>query len=272
MIQKRAEQKTEEQNSLSSDMPFTPAHPAWLYPFRRFNKLKVSWTALLIGAMVPDLEYFIWLSPAAYSSHTITGIFVFNLPLTFILSFLWHHSLADAILPRLYFLRSTIIQERYADFAGWIKKNLLTFLFSALTGIISHLVWDSFCHANGYMVHHIPFLLSFSTIGGLSVRNCYIVWYASTVIGLLVMTIWYVDIRRLFTADAWKSFFKGASFWGKILFVAGLIGVGRIAMGLSWNWTRHLVIIAMGSLFYSIILVAYWDQWVAKKNVKKKVT
>lgn len=272
MIRKKEGPKTEEQNLPSSDMPFTPAHPAWLYPFRHLHKWKMSWTALLIGSMVPDLEYFIWLSPGAYNSHSLQGIFIFNLPMTFILSFLWHHTLSAALLPRLYFLHSKVRIEKYDDFAFWIKKNLPVFLFSALIGICSHLLWDSFCHANGFMVHKIPFLLAFTEIGGSSIRNCYIVWYLSTLVGMIIMFKWLVDPIKLITKTAWKMFFAGAAFWGKILFVAGLIAIARVAAGLSWNWTRHLVIITMGSFFYAIIIVCFWDQWVNKKNKNQRLS
>lgn len=231
--------------------------------------MKLSWTALLIGSMVPDLEYFIWLSAGAYNSHSFSGIFLFNLPMTFILTFLWHHTLSKAILPRLHFLNKAFKIEYCDDFAGWVKKNFLLFLISATVGIVSHLIWDSFCHANGFMVHKIPFLLSFTDIGGNSIRNCYIVWYLSTLVGLFFMFRWLIDPVKITEAQTWKLFFKGSSFWGKILFVSGLIAISRIALGLSWNWTRHLVIITMGSLFYGVIIVSYWDQWVAKKNNKK---
>ena len=253
-------------------MPFTPAHPAWLFPFRTVKKLNISWTALLIGSMVPDLEYFIWLSPAAYCSHTFSGIFVFNLPLTFILAFLWHHSLANALFPRLAFLNRNFQAERISDFPEWLKKNIWSFLLCSLTGICSHLIWDSFCHANGYMVHRIPFLLDFTKIRGYDVRNCYIVWYLSTLIGLIIMSFWLVDFKKLFSAVTWKVFFTGSSFWGKILFVAGSIAIARIALGLSWNWTRHLVVIAMGSAFYGTIIVCYWDQWISVRNKKKRAS
>ena len=249
-------------------MPFTPAHPAVLFPFRRFQMFKVSWTVLLIGSIVPDLEYFIWLSPSAYNSHTVEGIFLFNLPLTFILSFVWHHSLAGVVLPRLHFLRNELSIEKIPDFAGWLKKNWLVFLVSGLVGICSHLVWDSFCHANGYMAHRIPFLIDFTKLAGHDVRNCYIAWYISTVVGGLVMLHWYIDPKKIFSSSSWKIFFEGSAFWGKILFVAGLIAIARVAIGLSWNWTRHLVIITMGSLFYAFLIVCFWDKWIQQKQLK----
>lgn len=247
-------------------MPFTPAHVAWLYPFRNLRNFRVSWTALFIGSMVPDLEYFIWLSPSAYNSHTLEGIFLFNLPMTFILTFIWHHTLAGVILPRLQFIRSTFRAERYDDFTAWVKKYPMVFLVSALVGICSHLVWDSCSHANGFLAHRIPGLIEESRVGGFTIRNCYIVWYGSTLLGLTVMANWLFSLRKLLSKSSWITFFKGSAFWGKILFAAGLIMIARVAMGLSWNWTRHLVIIAMGSLFYATIFVCYWDKWNSAKK------
>lgn len=249
-------------------MPFTPAHAAWLFPFRRIRKANISWTALFIGAMVPDLEYFIWLSPAAYNSHTIEGVFLFNLPMTFILSFIWHHTLVKALLPRLQFLHPDFVPERFDDFIAWFRKHVFAFLLSALTGIFSHLIWDSFSHANGYLAHKIPFLIQESTFGGMKIRHCYIVWYISTLIGLLIMFRWMISLKKLFSSKTWHAFFRGSSFWGKILFAAGLIAVARIAIGLSWNWTRHLVIIAIGSLFYATILICFIDRWQTLKKQK----
>lgn len=268
MNRKREERRTDVLNSRFSDMPFTPAHAAWLFPLRRIDKANISWTALFIGTMVPDLEYFIWLSPAAYNSHSLEGVFLFNLPMTFILSFIWHHTLVKALLPRLAFLRSDFKPERYPDFIEWLKNKPIAFILSALVGIFSHLIWDSFSHANGYLAHKIPFLIDESIVGGIKIRHCYIVWYVSTFVGLLVMAYWMISIKKIFNRETWKLLFKGSSFWGKIMFAAGLIAVSRIALGLSWNWTRHLVIITIGSLFYATILVCYLDRWMVNKKEK----
>lgn len=246
-------------------MPFTPAHAAALLPLKWITRWPLSWTALLLGAVVPDFEYFIWLSSAAFVSHTISGIFVFNLPFVFVLSFAWHEFVRPVLMPRLQFFKPDLAMEVIPDFSVWIRKNFLVFVFSALLGICSHLLWDSFCHANGWMVHRIPMLLEKTSVLGHAVRNCYLLWYLSTVFGVMVLLYWWIDFRLFFSATTWKRFFAGASFWGKVLFVAGLIAVLRITLGLGTNWTRHLVMIAIGSVFYALLLVCFTEHERKKK-------
>ncbi len=264
MIRNRVEHRTEEPNSVFSNMPFTPAHPAILLPLKIFRNLKLSWTALIIGSIVPDFEYFIWLSSCASVSHTISGILTFNLPLTIILSYIYHRIIYPVLWPRLNFFKETINFEHRDDFFEWLKKNWLMFTVSALIGILSHLIWDSFCHANGYMVHQIPFLLETATVGAYEIRRCYLLWYGSTVAGCIAMAIVYLNFKKVLSKENWKTFFAGGAFWGKILFLAILIASIRIAIGLSWNWTRHLVIISLGSFFYATIIVCWLE--IAKRE------
>ena len=259
MIQTKGRLKIAAPNSVFSNMPFTPAHPAILLFLKPFKKLPVSWTALFIGSIIPDFEYFIWMSPSAYVSHTMLGIFIFNLPMTFIMAFLWHQLLFPVLIKRIHFFHQRIQLEEYPDFMEWIKKNWILFFTSAFIGILTHLAWDSFSHADGYLVHRIPFLLEFIQIGGRAIRTCYVMWYISTLLGLFTLIFWYVDLKKLFTLSTWKTFFSGNSYWGKILFTAGLIGTSRVYLGLGWNWARHLIMIAIGSLFYALLIVSWLE-------------
>ncbi len=259
MIQTKGRLKIAAPNSVFSNMPFTPAHPAILLFLKPFKKLPVSWTALFIGSIIPDFEYFIWMSPSAYVSHTMLGIFIFNLPMTFIMAFLWHQLLFPVLIKRIHFFHQRIQLEEYPDFMEWIKKNWILFFTSAFIGILTHLAWDSFSHADGYLVHRIPFLLEFIQIGGRAIRTCYVMWYISTILGMSTLIFWYVDLKKLFTLSTWKTFFSGNSYWGKILFTAGLIGTSRVYLGLGWNWARHLIMIAIGSLFYALLIVSWLE-------------
>ena len=68
-------------------MPFTPAHIAAVLPFRRTRML---WSALVVGAVAPDLEYFLRMSPQGRYGHTLAGLFVFTLPLGLLTLWLFH--------------------------------------------------------------------------------------------------------------------------------------------------------------------------------------
>ncbi len=270
MIRKKVGQRTEELSSVYYDMPFTPAHPAILLPLKIAGIKRISWTALITGSIVPDFDYFIWLSPASTVGHTYSGIFLFCLPLTLMLSFIWHRLISPVLLPHLDFFRTSLEMEKYPDFFEWLKGNWIPFIFSACIGIGSHLTWDSFCHANGYMVHHIPYLSGFSNIAGYEIRRCYILWYISTVAGISLLSVWMLSFKKLSSPIKWRKFFSGGKVWGKIIFFSLLIATLRITLGLSWNWFRHIVIIASGSFFYAIILVC-WIEMRKKEQVRTNI-
>lgn len=71
-------------------MPFTFSHPAIVLPITRLPNRFVSATGLIIGSLTPDFEYFLRLNLHSAYSHTIAGVFWFDLPLGIILAFLFH--------------------------------------------------------------------------------------------------------------------------------------------------------------------------------------
>src|SRR2546430_9438136 len=61
-------------------MAFPLAHPAAVLPLRRFCSKHLNFTALLIGAIVPDLSYFPDGIGLGHFAHTLRGCFGFSLP------------------------------------------------------------------------------------------------------------------------------------------------------------------------------------------------
>lgn len=265
MIRRKARPKIVAHSLASFKMPFTPAHPAILLALKPFKSIRFSWTALIIGSIIPDFEYFIWMSPSAFVSHTVLGILSFNLPMTFVMAFVWHQLLFPVLIPRLPFFHQRIQLEEQPAFMVWIKKNWVLFIVSALMGILSHLVWDSFSHGNGYLVNRIPYLNELIHLGSFSLRRCYLFWYMSTLLGMAILFYWYIDLKKIGSISFWRCFFQGESFWSKILFIAGLICTTRIYFGLAWNWSRHFIMILIGSIFYSLLIVS----WLELKKTRK---
>ena len=237
-------------------MPFTPAHPAILFPFKWVNAKYYSLTALVIGCIVPDFEYFIFLSSGAWISHTLRGIFTFDLPLCFILGFVWHSFLKITFMdlfPNFRFKSKNVLKNE-----GRISspKQFVVFFTSALIGIITHLVWDSFSHSNGYMAHRIPILLEEMNFFGHPVRWCYILWYVSTIVGLLVVMKQVID-RKWSLSQFIKHQKERRSFWLTVFLITLTIGIIRVSLGLSNNLPRHLIIIFLGSSIYAFVIAAY---------------
>ncbi len=241
-------------------MPFTPAHTAILFPARWINPKYISWTALIIGSMVPDAEYFMWMNSGSYISHSFFGILVFNLPMTFLIAFAWHSFIRKNLLQKLPFLKSKYKASTIHNFVDWFRKNYLIFTVSAFVGIMSHLVWDSFCHSKGFMVKRIPVLIDYAHIAGHNIRWCYVLWYVCTMLGLVTVLSVIIDRKALLDKRQWLLFLKYRYYWGKVFLIALILSVVRVALGLNQNVPRHLIIIAIASLLYGIIITSYLER------------
>jgi hypothetical protein len=134
-------------------MPFTFAHPAIVLPLKKLGSHRVSTTALVIGSMIPDFEGFIKLGGKKFYSHTLPGMFWFDLPLGMAILFMFHllvrNQLIEA-LPRS--LRARFVNYKSLDWLGYFRKHPFVVTISMLAGIFSHLLWDSLTHTFGYLL------------------------------------------------------------------------------------------------------------------------
>ncbi len=240
-------------------MPFTLAHPFILFPLKWINKKYISLTALVIGSMAPDFEYFIWMSPNAYVSHSVHGIYLFNLPLTFLFAFIFHITVKRPLLYHFPFFKDKYLTEPF-DYASYLKNHWVIFTFSALLGIASHLVWDGFTHAQGYFVRHSNFLSEEISMGSLLIRRCYVAWYICSVAGLLLVAMYVLDIKKVFYLKTFLTLSSSTlKYWTMILLIAITLLALRMWWGLTWNWFRHLIITTMGALMYALIIVSWFE-------------
>ncbi|MBL7857483.1 MAG: DUF4184 family protein [Cyclobacteriaceae bacterium] len=173
-------------------MPFTPAHPAIILPLLKLDSRYVSATALIVGAVAPDFEYFLKMDVDSVYSHTVAGLFYFNLPVTIVLSFLFHevvkHSLIRNLPP---FLQRRFYPFAVFDFRKYFRSHVLTFALCSVIGSASHIFWDAFTHRDGYFIKTLPALYHQSYVPFQGVN--YPLWYAlqhiSTFVGLSTIAI-----------------------------------------------------------------------------------
>lgn len=139
-------------------MPFTAAHPAIILPLLRRRRL--SATALVMGSMAPDFEYFFRLETRSLLSHTLPGLLLFNLPVTLLLCLLFHTLVRDQAIQYLPpYLKQRALAVNYpANWLKYLRANWLMISVSALVGAFSHLFWDSFTHGGLYFVNELPIL------------------------------------------------------------------------------------------------------------------
>ena len=68
-------------------MPFTLSHAAAALPFRR---TRLIMSAVVVGCLAPDFEYFIPFAHHGGYGHTLAGAFEFDLPLGLAVLWLFH--------------------------------------------------------------------------------------------------------------------------------------------------------------------------------------
>jgi Domain of unknown function (DUF4184) len=126
-------------------MPFTFAHPAAALPLSKYLGRFGSPSALVIGSMAPDLVYFVPLGIHGRVSHSIPALFWFCLPaglLVYAVFMRWLRQPFCALLP-------DSVQRRIVPLAKTSTgKAWLAVAVSLVIGAVTHLIWDSFTHAN----------------------------------------------------------------------------------------------------------------------------
>ena len=144
-------------------MPFTLAHPAAVLPLIRRPFVA---SALVAGAVAPDLLY---VDPIyRLATQYINGNFTLTLTHEFT-SALWLDPLLALLMLGIYnvVVRRPLTALAPATLAARLPvarsvvqlpgpATLLWSLVSAILGAVTHVVWDSFTHGDGYFVRHFP--------------------------------------------------------------------------------------------------------------------
>lgn len=236
-------------------MPFTFAHPAIVLPLKRFKFL--SLTALIIGSVVPDFEYFFRLQVSSFHSHNIWGMFYFDLPIVVLLTFLFHRVVRIPFLrnaPRIIFQRvpSELMNPQFKTTNWWS----VSFLCSALIGIFSHLLWDAFTHQHGFAVHFLNYESVTLSWGENQILLFKVFQHISTIIGLFFIVRWILKhpiVHQKRSYSIMPYWLTTCSFW--LLFFVLFLNVephqkvgGWIILGIS----SALTALFCSSLFYSI--------------------
>jgi len=240
-------------------MPFTPAHAAAALPFLR---LRLVPSALVVGTMAPDFEYFLRFAPGGGFGHTIPGAFLLSLPLALIVLWIFH-ALLKRPLVRLFpdGIRLRIAaQSAPFRFAG--ARRFVLIVVSALIGIATHLLWDMFTHRDMWAAPHSPWLREEVRLPILGMTAHFaMLQLGSTVVGILILCLWVGRWygRSMPMRQAQERSLPAAR---RYLVVAGialiaLTGGAIRAMAAMWA-PQHGWVVVAGDGVTSAIAFAWW--------------
>lgn len=242
-------------------MPFTPAHAAAALPFLRSRLVR---SALIVGTLAPDFEYFLRMAPGGGFGHTFAGAFLLSLPLA--LAVLWiFHALIKAPLVQLF---PDGIRLRLAPQMGPFRfggpARFMLIVVSALIGIATHITWDSFTHSYTWPYRHFHLLrerLPAPVLG--SVALVKVLQHVSTAVGLILLALWVMRWYRTTEPrrGARRSLLPPSRRWlvgGTIGAVAMFGGILRAALILSTGSNTDHWEKAIGDGVVTLIALAWW--------------
>jgi Domain of unknown function (DUF4184) len=189
-------------------MPFTLSHPAAavvFWPLVRRKQLPLS--ALAIGSMLPDFEFFIHLRPIDLWGHSLIGFVTFCLPVGLLALAAWEFLARDAVL---HLLAMPVHENPNTRTWQWWTRAVVAIAIGVALPALGSTAFP--------------------------LRDRPITWavladYVSTIVGGAVVLAWLGSVLR--RANTFSVFVRSRWRWG----VLSLLGGSAIAVGL-WNGFR----------------------------------
>jgi len=184
-------------------------------------------------------------------SHTIGGLFSFDLPLGLLLAFIFHNIVRDGVFDNLpLFLKSRFSALRLFQWNDDFKKNWLVVIVSILIGAFSHLLWDNFTHAHGYFVEVIPALAGNINFSDIQIPIYRLLQHASTVIGGIVIAF----VVFKLPADTQIKETISVKFWAVVVGITLIIIAIRVLCGLDLKQYGNIIATGISAGLISLIL------------------
>ena len=170
-------------------MPFTFAHPAAAVPFRR---LGLVLSALVMGAVAPDFEYFLRLEPHSRFGHEMPWVLLITFPGAFLALWLFHAVVKRGLATLLPVPAQRRLQPYLGSFSFGGGGRFALIAASIAVGIGTHLLWDQFTHRDTIVYEHWMWLRTMiafpAAVRPLPVYK--VLQYASSLLGCVLLGGW----------------------------------------------------------------------------------
>lgn len=242
-------------------MPFTFAHLALVIPLIKKRSKWFDVSALILGSMSPDFEYFIRFNAWGVFGHTLGGLLYFNLPLIFIIALLWQYIIKK---PFILSLPKAIGQHLssfyYYKWDIWSFRGIMIFIISSIIGMLSHIFWDSFTHENAYFVNRIPFLSQHISFFGNSESLYRVLQHGSTLVGIgIVLVYMYITSRKIKgnLPNVLRS--KQSIYWVLVFILTSCVFMLKMFSlnNISYSYLVIYIVTFVSGLFIGLVITSY---------------
>lgn len=233
-------------------MPFTLSHPAFVLPLGFKKTRYLDFTALAIGTMSPDFEYFVHFRPIQIIGHTFWGQLYFNLPLVFLLACIYHFVIKKPLilnLPKPFCARYNYIANMSWSLDS--KLKVIVFCYSSILGSFTHLFWDAFTHRTGFFVRRIGILSEYISINNIRIPVYNMLQHVSSILGIIAIIIFLVIIQD---KRAYKEKCKTINSSSKLKYWSIISLVTLMVLMLRFFLTGHLF---LGELIVTFVNGAF---------------
>ncbi len=238
-------------------MPFTFSHPAIILPGSNVSKRFCSFSALVVGSMTPDFEYFIRMKDYSKYSHSLSGAVWFDIPLGLLLLFIYFNYVNKIFIQFLPF-SFNIRFSQYENFNwnNYFKKSSLIIIISLFIGIASHIFWDSFTHDDEYFADNIFFLRDKYNILNHYISGAQIFQYIGSLIGGIIILVF---ISKMPEGKNTKQ--KNiVQFWLPVCVIALIILAARLFLDYMLHHQKHedVIVTAISGMLIGVVFTSLY--------------
>lgn len=232
-------------------MPFTLAHPAVVLFTPKSEPIAkyLHKPALIIGSMSPDFIYFLTGVPSNKVGHTIIGCFSINLPLCFVIYYLYKYFVYPYFwqnLPKLLSLQPQFYPKPHSS----IKSSLI-FTASSFIGMATHIGLDLFTHKGSTIVKNSDLLqmtVGVETVAQLPLYKWF--QYGGGILGLSIIGLYVVIMAQRHPSNYPVPIFDKLKYWAS---------VSQIVLFSLIIWHFIDPIIASGNSFVVLLIIRLVD-------------
>lgn len=228
-------------------MPFTLAHPAVVLPLRRYCPRTLSFPALVVGSLIPDLGYFFSRSGLDEFAHSFLGSFGFGLPMgLLVLSSLYGlRKIAARFIPGLH--------ERVFVPLVPPRSPVWAIAVSLLIGYWTHLLLDSLTHSHAWLVEHVPLLhAEILSVHHRTLRVCHLLWYGCSFFGMAWLFLAFRDWQETRVAGGVRRRLSARLLEAGL--VASLLLPIEVVHHMVRGWPGLLVVAAFSLAWVAVVL------------------